>query len=76
MSEAKERCTCCGKLLTAKTRCEHRRLYLEQVARSLVDNPNTGPVEFLPAYDVPAAGGLDVPTVEEDNEFEGEYLLE
>jgi hypothetical protein len=72
MSEAKERCTCCGKLLTAKTRHEHRRLYLEQVARSLVDNPNTGPAEFLPAYDVPAAAGLDVPIEEEADELEGE----
>jgi hypothetical protein len=72
MSEAKERCTCCGKLLATKTHHEHRRLYLEQVAWSLVNNPNTGLVEFLPAYDVPAAGGLDVPTVEEDSEFKGE----
>ncbi|EUC56281.1 transposase family Tnp2 protein [Rhizoctonia solani AG-3 Rhs1AP] len=83
-AEVKKKCFCCNKLLTARARLEHRKIYFAGSSAALATTselaPNTAPeiadLDSNPAGDVvPAnadgqAAGEELGPTEETNEFE------
>ncbi|CAE6472624.1 unnamed protein product [Rhizoctonia solani] len=69
MSEEKEPCSCCGRLLNAKARRAHRDAFLEQLAESLNSTPAPANPPN-PIQDVTMASVQDAPVEEEANEIE------